>query len=246
MILENFEVNIVGSNYEDSNGYCYINHGQQYSIRINNPSGVRIAAEISVDGKSVGMFRINAYNSLELQRPTNDTGRFTFFKKGSKEFNLANIGDTTNSVLGLISVLFKPEKVKTIAEMIRESYKPPNWQDLWYNQFLTRYANNYYDYDPLMIGSSNIVSSAVETETETKTCCNNLIASKYKSKATAGGTALTGESNQKFKTVENLDYDTEKFVRVNLRLVCDEREHNNGLRPLKSTKIKENKVPLPI
>ncbi|MCI5131036.1 MAG: hypothetical protein D3904_05810 [Candidatus Electrothrix sp. EH2] len=36
----------------------------------------------------------------------------------------------------------------------------------------------------------------------------------------AGGTGLSGKSEQEFRTAESLDYDETGFVQINLRLVC--------------------------
>ena len=36
----------------------------------------------------------------------------------------------------------------------------------------------------------------------------------------AGGTCLSGKSEQEFRAVQPLDYDETGFVRINLRLVC--------------------------
>ncbi len=40
----------------------------------------------------------------------------------------------------------------------------------------------------------------------------------------AGGTGLSGRSDQEFHTVQPLDYDKTGFVRINLRLVCETDE----------------------
>lgn len=58
-----------------------------------------------------------------------------------------------------------------------------------------------------------------------------------KGSRSAGGTGLSGHSNQQFVTVANLELDTSKGVKINLRLIPDA-----GINPLVSI-VQSNPVP---
>lgn len=57
----------------------------------------------------------------------------------------------------------------------------------------------------------------------------------------AGGTGLSGRSNQEFDYAENMITDPSKAVTISLRLVCDSQRNDNEPRPLRG-----NPVPPPI
>jgi hypothetical protein len=56
-----------------------------------------------------------------------------------------------------------------------------------------------------------------------------------------GGTGLSGESAQRFTTVDALDYDVDKFVEIVARLYCDD----DAPRPLTSSSGRKVPSPLP-
>jgi hypothetical protein len=62
----------------------------------------------------------------------------------------------------------------------------------------------------------------------------------------SGGTGLSGNSNQKFHSVAELNYDESRFVTINLRLVAakDEPRELKSARPLKP--LNSNPVPDPV
>jgi hypothetical protein len=111
MYLNGFSV-IISQGLEIGNGYIEIKHGTQYTISLYNSNSVRADAEIYVDGKHIGTFRVNAYSNISLERPLNDNGKFTFYRSGSIEFNNSELYNVSRSKLGLIQVTFKPEKAK--------------------------------------------------------------------------------------------------------------------------------------
>lgn len=92
-------------------GYVHMVHGTQYTIKLGNHwYDRRCDVVVNVDGKDVGTFRLNASNSLALERPTSDMGRFTFFKADSQEASKAGVDGIAKDQRGLIQVTFKPEK----------------------------------------------------------------------------------------------------------------------------------------
>jgi hypothetical protein len=163
MKLNEFSVTIAESK-EAANGYIYIKHGTQYTILLKNESNRRCDAEVYLDDRQVGIWRIDCYGSIQIERPVHNNGRFTFYQVDTPEAIQAGI--TENSHTGLIRVLFKPERI------------------------LHRAA-----------------------------------ASSRLDRRAAGGTGLSGYSEQQFTTVAALDYAPADFTTINLRLVAivDER-----------------------
>lgn len=111
--LGNFSLEIPEGD-EPVDGYVTINHNTKYSIKISNSDDRPCDAKVEVDGKQVGIWRIPSGKSIALERPAHDTGHFTFYKFDSTDAQKAGLILDDN--LGLISVLFKPEKPPVISE----------------------------------------------------------------------------------------------------------------------------------
>ncbi len=96
-------------------GHVFLNHGDTYSISMTNHSpSRRCDAQITVDGKVVGEFRIQPSGSVVIERPENDTGRFTFFKSGSDEAIIARVASISSDQRGLIQVRFRAEYARVL------------------------------------------------------------------------------------------------------------------------------------
>ncbi len=216
MRLDNYSVAIPNGTELD-NGYVELNHGQQYSIFLTSFLNRRCAAEVNVDGKHVGTFRLAAFGQLMLERPSNDTGRFTFYEAGSSEAFKVDVNKISTPDRGLISVTFKPEKEQA-QEVMEYKYRRPRG----------------------ICGQSATMdfSSAGGQHTNSVKCC----LSSEERNVSSGVTGLSGQSNQKFRTVGNLDYDEAGIRTINLRLVVA----NNGPRPLVDAAIKATPIPSPV
>lgn len=101
---------VISQGVEIGDGYVKMKHRQQYVISLRNRKNSRCNALVMVDGKEIGAFRLNGYGHTELERPPNDTGRFTFYRAGSSEAKRAGLGSVSEFELGLIQVTFTPEK----------------------------------------------------------------------------------------------------------------------------------------
>lgn len=93
---------------EIDGGYAIFVHGTVYSIELTNDSASRCDACVSIDGRQVGVWRIGANDSVRIEHPADDRGRFTFFSMGSVEATAAQLEN--NADLGLITVEFRAEK----------------------------------------------------------------------------------------------------------------------------------------
>jgi hypothetical protein len=196
MRVSNFSVLVQPSSERDSS-HVEMTHGQVYKIKLGNHDHRRCDAEVKVDGKSVGAFRVNGCDSIVLERPSHTTGCFTFYRVDSQEAQSANLSGVSRDDLGLVQVIFRPEKVP---------YRPEP-------------AVTMGMFSEKMIGS----------ERSFVPCGRS-----------AGGTGLSGRSDQQFHSVAELDYDQSQVVTISLRLVC-----GSGVREL-TPATRGNSVPTPV
>ena len=195
MFLNGFSVSVPESQEETSDGYVVLRHNQNFSIRLHNGhkfngSCKPADAEVYVQGKHVGTFRVPYGQTVIIERSVDDNGKFTAYRNGTYEAQLAEIdaGDPNN---GLIKVIWKPGY----------KYRPPvnyvsnniniNWEDLT--------SNHYLD-------SGTVTNYASHS---TRKCC-----------LSGGGVGLSGHSNQSFSEVDSLIYDepeTTIFLRIAFR-----------------------------
>ncbi len=178
MELCGYGLEIVGGN-EKPDGYVEMVHGKQYSLHLINDNDMRCDVEVHIDGKHVGTWRIEEESYISIERPVNDTGKFTFYKFGTPEARQSEL--EKNEVLGLVTAIFKPEKV--------------------------------------LINVDRCISHNDIINLEGKAAPN----------FRAGGTGLSDESEQRFGTIEALEYDLEKQVTIHLRLIAAKGQP----RPLK-------------
>lgn len=195
MRLANFSVKIPQGKELDS-GYVAMKHDTKYTVVLSNSGDVLCDAEVEIDGKSVGIWRIQSHDSILIERPVHDAGCFTFYKIGTREARKAAI--VRSDKLGLITVLFKPERKP----------EPPDFDDdldsfFSLDEDVDDFCLSYDDEDAYFdLDDAPFAEEDLE----------------------AGGTGLSGKSEQKFRSVEPLDYDETGFVQINLRLVCQTDE----------------------
>lgn len=88
--------------------YFAIPHRSEYRIRLSNTNGSRCDATVWIDDINVGVWRINSYDSIILERPADESRKFVFLRENSDEAYETNIRKRSNN--GLIKVVFKPEQ----------------------------------------------------------------------------------------------------------------------------------------
>ena len=89
-------------------GHVRLEHNTQYSLLLRNYGNKPCDAEINIDGSAVGIWRVPIQSEIEIERPIDDNGRFTFYALESQQGR--KIGLTGNDELGLVTVVFIPEK----------------------------------------------------------------------------------------------------------------------------------------
>lgn len=102
-----FGLKVVGGK-ELSTGMTSLHHKQKFAIRLCNYShNLSCNAELKVNGKVIGKYRVEAYKCIFIERPLHDDGCFTFYKHGSGEAEkIGLIGQDSD---GVIEVIFTPE-----------------------------------------------------------------------------------------------------------------------------------------
>jgi hypothetical protein len=222
MYLSGYSVRIPKGR-EDSQAYVRVKHGKHYKVVLSNKNNTRCYVNLSIDGKEQGTWIINPHSTIELERPSYDNGKFTFYELGSKEARKGGLQN--NHDLGLITAVFTPEK-KTITPLpfFPISWEPttyPQWPQPSLSNIKIRSIQSTCDYTELnntsgSCGSVNLTKCAEETSVFTN--------------SVAGGTALAGHSDQEFITVNGFALNHDKAVTINLRLIADKDQKK--IRPL--------------
>ncbi len=179
-------------------GYKYIplHHNTQYKIKLTNNNDIRADSVIKIDGHKVGIWRLNPYSTIIIERPINTHKLFTFYKENTHSSSLAEIinGSPNN---GLIEIKYIPEKRQHNTEIIE-------YDDIRENPYLSsNYSSNFKN----MPTMSNIY------QLHSNMTSNGL---------SSGGTGLSGYSKQRFTSTSPInEIDTENFTIISFRLVCD-------------------------
>lgn len=116
MKLQDYEISIPEGSEAD--GYVSLPHNTQYTLRLINHGSRQADVEVFIDGHPVGEWRLRTHAEAIIERPVNDTGKFTFYKLGTEESTDAALHSSDE--LGLIKVVFKPE-----IDQERFAFAPP-------------------------------------------------------------------------------------------------------------------------
>lgn len=240
MHLNGFDVSLTEAQEEDSDGYAILEHGQSFKIRLHNShknSGIckPSDAEIYVQGKYCGTFRVPYGQTVVLERPLNDSGRFTAYKNGTSDAVLAGI-DPNSEDNGLIKVVWKPghyqQKIEPEVYWPKAIYNEPRIE--W-----TYFGNNDNFYD---INSHETYRNIYDTNTSTSYCYSGTSSSSKRGRdLVGGGVGLSGHSNQTFKKIDSLQYDEGETV-IYLRIAF----RDNKPRPIKAVHRIESNKPRPL
>ncbi len=189
MLLNGFSVRIANG-VEESSGYVSMRHGQVYQIQLRNNNSRRCDAQIEVDGKVVGVWRLNAYQSSQLEHPAHDEGKFTFYKLGTQEAQSAQLS-ASDPNLGLIKVTFTPEK----------EVRPATVSVGYSGTATYRGLGDTYSSDVYSMPKGIDMSFTSQSRS-------------------SGGTGLSGHSNQQYGQAAEIEYDYSGQTVIHLRLVC--------------------------
>ena len=225
MYLNNFSARVTGGN-ENVSGYIEIAHGKQYTIVLRNDHNVRCNAEVNIDGKLMGTFRIAANSTMRLERKPDDDGRFTFYRLGSAEAGKSDLGSVSENDLGLLKIVFTPESMPTTTY----TNYPWTYTDPW-----TRPTSMW---DDVTTDDPNVWRDTVTCKgSSSSLTCSSMLDSA------PGGTGLSGHSDQGFIKVEDMLLDYTQQTTIHLRLV-EERKQKDP-RPLRPV-MNSSPIPPPV
>ena len=208
----------VRSHYvEDGQGYVYLQHKDIYEIALVNNSRENCDVVIEIDGKTIGEWRLAPYSKWRIEHGADDTGKFTFYEIGSSEARQTELTSVPNEKLGLITVTFIPELASHPGIPVIDSYSGAKGGAIEKGSFHESFSGSR--------GGGQSVDLSMKTRG-------------------AGGTGLSGRSNQVFGRAERIDRDYDRQTVINLRLVAKPNDEPRPLRAVSSTV--SNLVPPPV
>ena len=231
MFLNNFSVRIIGAN-EVPGGYVEIPHNTKYKIALSNRRNVPCDAAVKIDGKSVGVWRIEAFSHIVLERPAHDDGKFTFYAAGTLKAEKAGLASDSPN-LGLVEVTFIPMKVQTYTYTTH--YTPDGWVYHYGLGSSAKPAEKGIYEGSTTVGATAAFASGPMASGP---MASGPMASSQPVSRTAspgrksGGTGLSGKSNQNFGVADQMLLDYAQTTIINLRLVTPRREDYDEPRPL--------------
>lgn len=195
--------------FPEQDGYVLLPHNTQYLLRLRNNGVNRCEAHVEVDGKHIGTWIIDSKQTISLERPTNSNKRFTFYQLDSREGKTARLDGINEDDLGLISVTFTPELKPAVRK-----------------KFPIRPIGSPFDRKIGSRGGGGQSLTFNDFQIKSYNCCDSQSIT-----GTPGGTGLSGKSNQEFIEVLGLSLNKMAAVTINLRLVCDDSEAVEELKP---------------
>lgn len=253
---------------ERGTGHVGLLHAAVYTIRLGNHYHDRdLDAEVSVDGKPVGLFRVCRSDNLTLERGISDNGRFTFLRAGTEDAADAGEAEIAAVDRGLVQVRFLVGQRSAAAQPVSvpqpypvpvpvpypvpypvprprpwwPSYpypRPPTWTITSATTADTPSAVHSHS-TSIMRGSSVGSPPSVSPAGSSAQCDSEL--------RTDGITGLTGSSDQAFVDAAFITHDPAEETIITLRLVCDERpaKRVRKLEPAARREARRNDVPAP-
>lgn len=206
--------------HEDEHGYVYLQHGDVYRIWLQNQTDEANDVIVEIDGKEVGVWRLALYQTATIEHPADDVGKFTFYEIGSSEAQKVGLGSIARSDLGLVKVTFIPEKIKHPGIPAIDTTRS-------YSGAKGGGAMKGGDWQESFSSGSRGGGQGVNLNT-----------------CSAGGTGLSGRSDQQFGRARSIDRDYDRQVIINLRLVARPSDAPRPLRAVNSTV--SNLVPPPV
>ncbi|XP_035690489.1 uncharacterized protein LOC118425622 isoform X2 [Branchiostoma floridae] len=188
-----YRVGIVGGRHYEIDGeeFVEMDHGSSYRIRLTNSHLSSCEAQLDIDGKDVGTWRLEPGQQVELERPEEEQMCFTFFStRLAPPDSGIRRGEEEN---GLVQVTFTPEKMREERTKVKDPYRGGD-----------------------QVAGDDTSSSDSSSDDE-----DEPFRSDTPLNWSSGATALQGVSRQEFEQVEaEMEKDEEKRVIMILRLVA--------------------------
>lgn len=86
--------------------YFSLPNGSEYKLRLRNDHNIRVDAHVWINGKKIGIYRINPYSTIVIERSSDLSQKFIL----SEDIYFDNRTYFDYNNYGLIKIIFKPEK----------------------------------------------------------------------------------------------------------------------------------------
>lgn len=183
------------------NGYNYIalEHNAEYSLTLFNESSSRCDADVSIDGRSIGIFRVKPYSSINIERPATRQQKFVFLQEDTGIAYRSGISSGKSSN-GLVTVKFSPEYPKHDMS-----------KSVWASA--SRQCSMSFGMD---------LGSLTNSTNQMYSCASN---AKEFDTLSSGATALGDHSSQTFESVSPLrEIDHSRKTTITFRLIADDTD----------------------
>lgn len=181
---------------EDSSKRMFLPFGSEYEVRLINKNNTNCKADLTINGEIVGSFFINAGATADIERYL-DGSNYKGKKFKFTHLNDTGVKDKNDIDNGFIEVSFYPEKPKPDPIVIKEHHyhydtipnKPYGPKPMWYG---TEFTN-----DMSFGGSVGMAANY----------CSSDMKVASSSPAIEGATVRGSDSDQKFETVHNKEFE---------------------------------------
>jgi hypothetical protein len=188
--------------------YVALRHETEYSLRLTNNYSQKADADLMINERHMGKFRVPSHSSVTIERPAGEQRKFTFLKEDSPEAGLAGtvVGASQN---GTITVIFYPEK----PQIIRGDEESGPWGGDMLGGF--RGGDMFFERGGRTRGGGVFKG-------EKKSRGKNQSRGENQS-FSSGTTALGNHSSQTFRDVPDItDIDTANVAKIVMRLICND------------------------
>ncbi len=215
-----FDVRIIDDKNEtahmDEKNYVELPHNTEYKVRLYNGCATRCDAEVEIDGKVAGVFRIAAKSFILIDRPANEARHLTFLRDTSKEATESGIR-SGESVNGVIRVTFRPERQRRESRYFGANTRTMSLPDRCGGD------DDDEDFEEASMGIQDSSPKFRSVGGESRRD-NVTLERLTTNKRSSGATGLGSASLQKFHDVSRIvDIDQDLVTIVKLRLVVVER-----------------------
>lgn len=193
-----------------------IPHNTKYELMIWNSNSVPADLQIKIDGKVVWeALRINAYQTIYVDRPSSEAKVFTAVHPDSKQGISSGIKNVASSNLGLIEVTCTPGKAPFNVEAIKErSVTAYNVQGSYINtgDGNIHIGDSYKNYRGSLDGYGSmgrVAKASYDVSLNSRS---------------AAGTGLSGKSNSVVTTARKIELDNSKVEILRVRLMVEEED----------------------
>jgi len=211
---------------EQQSGYTYFLMPDlaEYCICMRNSRPTNCDVIVSIDGNKVGRWRINAGQSITVERPVGVNRVFKFVKETSQLATAGGVqsGDQEN---GLIKFEFLPERQKTLS--INTATSSMSWLEK--NSFDDSFSINQElgqnNFSRQLLSVSSLQMTNESNKKKSTQDYRSLLTSTPLDRAESGATILGRTSDQHFTEIPDIEDVDEQHKRTLIaRMVVDARQ----------------------